>query len=113
MVKDLQGYALKNLIKEMASDENKMGEEVKEKKDARPCGRLAKVILTGFLFLPGKVLNLPLSGGEAGDANKGRPAVGHHLYEEGEGQHNDHLIVSVLMVTMVMMTSPPCDTAAT
>ena len=33
---------------EMASDENKMGEEVKEKKDARPCGRLAKVILTGF-----------------------------------------------------------------
>ena len=54
-MKDLQGYALKNLIKEMASDENKMGEEVKEKKDARPCGRLAKVILTGFLFLPGKV----------------------------------------------------------
>ena len=78
-MKDLQDYALKNLIKEMASDENKMGEEVKEKKDARPCGRLAKVILTGFLFLPGKVLNLPLSGGEAGDANKGRPVVGHHL----------------------------------
>ena len=79
LVKDLQGYSLKNLIKEMASDENKMGEEVKEKKDARPCGRLAKVILTGFWFLPGKVLNLPLSGGEAGDANKGRPVAGHHL----------------------------------
>ena len=55
LVKDLQFYALKNQIKEMASDENKMEEEVKEKKDARPCGRLAKVILTGFWFLPGKV----------------------------------------------------------
>ena len=55
LVKDLQFYALKNLIKEMASDENKMEEEVKEKKDARPCGRLAKVIMTGFWFLTGKV----------------------------------------------------------
>ena len=47
-MKDLQVYDLKKLIiKEMASEKNKMEEEIKEKKeDVKPCGKLVKVILT-------------------------------------------------------------------
>jgi len=43
-VKDLQVYALKKLIiKEMASEKNKMEEEIEETKDAaKPCGKLVK-----------------------------------------------------------------------
>ena len=46
-MKDLQVYALKKLIiKEMASEKNKMEEEIEETKDAaKPCGKLVKVIL--------------------------------------------------------------------
>ena len=42
MVKDEQVYVLKKLIKEMATEKNKMGEI---KKENRPCGKLVKVIL--------------------------------------------------------------------
>ena len=47
-MKDLQVFALKKLIiKEMANKKNKTEEEIKEKEeDARPCGKLVKVILT-------------------------------------------------------------------
>ena len=42
MVKDEQVYVLKKLIKEMATEKNKMGEI---KKENRPSGKLVKVIL--------------------------------------------------------------------
>ena len=41
-MKDLQVCTLKKLIKEMATEKNKMGEI---KKENRPCGKLVKVIL--------------------------------------------------------------------
>lgn len=44
MVKDLLVCALKKLIKEMATEKNKMEEEIKEKKETRPPGKLVKVI---------------------------------------------------------------------
>ena len=34
--------------------------------------------------------NWSMSGGEAGDADQGRPVAVHHLQEEGEGQLDDH-----------------------
>ena len=43
MVKDLLVCALKKLIKEMATEKNKMEEAIK--KENRPCGKLVKVIL--------------------------------------------------------------------
>ena len=44
-----------------------------------------------------------MSGGEAGDAEQGRPAAEHHLKEEGEGQHDDHH--SKMMTSMIVRMS--------
>ena len=54
-VKDVQVYALKKLIKEMATEKNKMEEE---KKDTRICGKLVKVNSPYYLstFNHGKLM---------------------------------------------------------